>query len=163
MAAAAPAGHEREGAADRQDEAEARPAVEGTVGRPGGLAGGRAARHRARKRRGTVAPSRDVLRPRYTRAAWKVPAPLQLELLVSRALERQAMQGRDAEPLDGVAVLGRRVADVLGEAPAGVQAVGAVHEAVARDLGDDRRRGDRRALGVAVDDRALRPLELLAE
>ena len=53
-----------------------------------------------------------------------------------------------------VAVLGRRVADVGGEVPAGVQRVGAVHEPVARDLRDDRGGGDRGARRVAVDDRA---------
>ena len=55
---------------------------------------------------------------------------------------------------DRRAVLGRRVADVLGEPPARVALVGAVHVAVARDLGDDRGGGDRRAGRVAVDDRA---------
>ena len=39
--------------------------------------------------------------------------------------------------------------------PSPVQRVGAVHEAVARDLRDDRGGGDRRAGRVAVDDRAL--------
>ena len=38
--------------------------------------------------------------------------------------------------------------------------VGVAHVAVARDLGDDRRRRDRGAGGVAVDDRPLGPLEL---
>jgi hypothetical protein len=38
--------------------------------------------------------------------------------------------------------------------------VGAVHEAVARDLGDDRCGGDRGARGVAVDDRPLLVAEL---
>ena len=55
---------------------------------------------------------------------------------------------------------GRRVADVLGEAPPWVLYVGEVHEAVARDLRDDRGGGDRRAGGIAVDDRTLRVLEL---
>src|SRR3954471_14648784 len=140
-----------------------------------GAASASAARARAggaRMRRGMVAPSPGgaMLRPGYTRRRRGVPArerapppPLELELLVRRALEREAVQRRDAEALDGVAVLGRRVADVVGEAPARMQAVGAVHEAVARDLGDDRGGGDGRALGVSVDDRAQRPLELLAE
>ena len=38
--------------------------------------------------------------------------------------------------------------------------VGMAHIAVARDLGDDRRGRNRRAGGIAIDDRALRPLEL---
>ena len=56
-------------------------------------------------------------------------------------------------------MLGRGVANVLCEAPARMQSVRVTHVAVARDLGDDRRRRDRRAGGVAVDDRALRALE----
>ena len=52
-------------------------------------------------------------------------------------------------------MLGRRVADVGGELPAGVQRVGAAHVAVAGDLGDDRRGGDRGRGRVALDDRAL--------
>ena len=78
---------------------------------------------------------------------------LERELLVGRRLERQPVQRRDALALDRLAVLGRRVADVRGELPARVQRVGAVHEAVARDLGDDRGGGDRGARRVAVDDR----------
>jgi hypothetical protein len=82
-------------------------------------------------------------------------AALQRELLVGHALERQAVQRRDAEALDRVAVLRGRVAHVRGELPAGVHGVGAVHEPVARDLRDDRRGRDGGAGGVAVDDRAL--------
>ena len=43
---------------------------------------------------------------------------LEGELLVGRRLERQPVQRRDAEALDRLAVLGGRVADVLGELPA---------------------------------------------
>ena len=43
---------------------------------------------------------------------------------------------------------------MVGELPARVPLVGAVHEAIARDLGDDRRRGDRRARRVTTDDGA---------
>src|SRR5436853_434696 len=68
------------------------------------------------------------------------------------------MQRRDALAKNRVAVLGRRVADVLREAPAGMLAVGVAHVAIARDLRDDRRRSDRGARRVAVDDRAVRPL-----
>ena len=50
----------------------------------------------------------------------------------------------------------RDVPDVRGEAVAGVERVGHVHVAVARHLRDDRGRRDRRALRVAVDDRAVR-------
>src|SRR5919201_845950 len=82
---------------------------------------------------------------------------LQGELLVGHALERQPVQRRDAQTLDGVAVLGRRVADVGAELPAGVPGVGAVHEPIAADLGDDRGGGDGRARCVAVDDRAWPP------
>ena len=65
------------------------------------------------------------------------------------------MQRRDAEPLDRAAVLGRRVADVLGELPPRMGGVGPAHVPVAGLLGDHRRRGDRGALGVAVDHGAL--------
>ena len=54
---------------------------------------------------------------------------------------------------------GRRVADVLGKAPARMQRVGVVHVAVARHLGHDRRGRDRGAGGIAVHDRALGSLE----
>ena len=81
---------------------------------------------------------------------------LEGELLVGERLEAQPVQRRDAEALDRLAVLGGRVADVGVEAPARVLVVGAAHVAVARDLGDDRRRGDRGALRVAVDDRLQR-------
>jgi len=80
---------------------------------------------------------------------------LQRQLLVRHALEGQPVQRGDTEPLDGVPVLGRRVADVRGELPPGMHGVGAMHEAITRDLRDDRGRGDGRARGVAVDDRAL--------
>ena len=85
---------------------------------------------------------------------------LQGELLVGRALERQPMQRRDAQALDRVAMLGRRVADVGAELPARVERVGPVHEAVAGDLGDDRGRGDGGTRRVAVDDRPLLVSEL---
>ena len=49
---------------------------------------------------------------------------------------------------------------MLGEAPARVLLVGAAHVAVAGHLRDDRRRGDRGAGRVAVDDRPLGTLEL---
>ena len=80
-------------------------------------------------------------------------AAVERELLVGDRLERQPVQRRDAEPLDRRAVLGRRVADVGGELPAGMARVGAAHVAVARDLGDDRGGGDRGARGVAADRR----------
>src|SRR5207302_5182946 len=71
-----------------------------------------------------------------------------------------AVQRRDALAQDRVAVFGRGVADVFREAPTGVLQVGVAHVAVARDLGDDRRGGDRRAGRVAVHDRALRTTEV---
>ena len=72
------------------------------------------------------------------------------------------MQRRHALALDGVAVLGRRVPHVRGELPARMQRIGAVHEAIAGDLGDDRGRRDRRRRGIAVDDRALRMADVPA-
>ena len=77
------------------------------------------------------------------------------ELLIGDRLKRQPVQRRHAEPLDRLAVLGRRVADVLGELPARMARVGAAHVAVARLLGDHRGGRDRGALGVAADHRAL--------
>src|SRR5919197_2076837 len=64
------------------------------------------------------------------------------QLLVGHALERQPVQRRDAQTLDGVAVLGRGVADMGAELPAGVQRLGSVHEAVPADLRNDRGGGD---------------------
>ena len=51
-------------------------------------------------------------------------ATLERELLVGHALEREPVQRRDALALDRIAVLGRRVADVRRELPAGMQRVG---------------------------------------
>src|SRR5436190_1928266 len=65
------------------------------------------------------------------------------------------MQRRDAPCHDRRAVLRRGVAHVRGELPPGVQRVGAVHVAIARDLGDDRGGGDGRAAGVSADHRPL--------
>src|SRR5512132_2479395 len=48
------------------------------------------------------------------------------------------------------------VADVAGEAVARVQRVEPAHHAISYDLRHDRRRCDRRALGIAVDDRPVR-------
>src|SRR4051812_25265592 len=90
-------------------------------------------------------------------------SPLQRELLVGQRLEAHPVQRRDAEALDGLAVLGRGVADVARELPAGVQRVGPAHEPVAGDLGDDRGCGYRGALRVAVDDGPQRPREVLTE
>lgn len=65
------------------------------------------------------------------------------------------MEWRDAQPLDRVAMLGSCIADVLRELPAGMRCVGASHVAIAGLLGDHRRRGDRRALGIPADHRSL--------
>ena len=81
--------------------------------------------------------------------------PLERELLVGDRRERQPVERRDAVRGDRRAVLGRRVADVRGEVPARVAVGGAAHVAVARDLGEDRGRRDRRAAGVAADHGAL--------
>ena len=56
---------------------------------------------------------------------------------------------------DGGGVAGRDVADVAREPVARIERVQPAHDAVARHLGDDRGGGDRGALGVAVDDRAM--------
>jgi DNA invertase Pin-like site-specific DNA recombinase len=86
--------------------------------------------------------------------------PSERQLLVGERLEGHAMKGRDALPEDRLAMLRRGVADMIGEAPARVQLIRVAHVAVARDLRDDRGRRDRGARGVAVDDCALRTLEL---
>jgi hypothetical protein len=65
------------------------------------------------------------------------------------------VQRRDAVAFDRRPVLGGGVADVGGELPPGVTRLHPLHEAVARDLGDHRRRGDRGAHRVAAHDRAL--------
>src|SRR5579872_4168152 len=52
-------------------------------------------------------------------------------------------------------MLGRGIADMLGELPSGVHRVGATHVAIARLLGDDRGGGDGCALRVPADDRQL--------
>ena len=61
--------------------------------------------------------------------------------------------------LDGAGVVGRDVPDVRREPVPRVERVEAAHEAVTRHLGDDRRRGDRGALRVAVDDGGVRRRE----
>ena len=61
------------------------------------------------------------------------------------------MQRRDADSLDCLAMLGGRVADVLLESPAGVLGGGALHVAIAGDLGDHRGGGDRGAGAIAFD------------
>ena len=65
------------------------------------------------------------------------------------------MQRRDAEATDRLAVLGGRVAHVLGELPSGMRRVGPVHVAVTRLLGQHGGGRDRRALRVAADDRPV--------
>src|SRR5919198_6261191 len=80
---------------------------------------------------------------------------LQRKLLVRGALEREPVQRRDANALDRIAVLRGRVADVGAEVPTRMERVGAVHEPVAGDLGDDRRGGDGGARRVAINDRPL--------
>jgi hypothetical protein len=65
------------------------------------------------------------------------------------------MEWRHAVPGDRRPMLGRRVTDVRRELPGWVQRVGTAHEAIAGDLGDDRRCRDRGARGIPVDDRPL--------
>ena len=65
------------------------------------------------------------------------------------------MQRRQPESSDRLAMLGRRVPDVLGELEARVVGVGTPHVAVARLLGQHRCGCDRRAAGIAADDRSL--------
>jgi hypothetical protein len=81
------------------------------------------------------------------------------QLLVRDRRERQAVERRDPVCGDRRAVLRRRVADVALELPASMDLGGTAHVAVARDLREDRSARDRRALGVAVDDRLLLVLE----
>ena len=76
--------------------------------------------------------------------------------MIAARLERAAMDLGRADAADDRAVRRRDVADVRVEAVGRIERVGGVHVAVARHLGDDRRGRDRRALLVAVDDRAVR-------
>ena len=57
---------------------------------------------------------------------------------------------------DGGGVAGRDVADVAREPVARIERVEPAHDAIPRHLRDDRGSGDRGALRVAVDDRAMR-------
>lgn len=66
------------------------------------------------------------------------------------------MQGRDADALDRLAVLGGGVADVLLETPTRVPFGSSPHVAVAGDLGDHRGGGNRGAGAVALDHGAVR-------
>jgi len=66
------------------------------------------------------------------------------------------VQRRDPDPLDRLAMLRGRVADVLLEAPSRMLECGAVHVAVAGHLRQDRSGGDRGAGAVAFDHRAMR-------
>ena len=79
----------------------------------------------------------------------------QLELRVRDRLERAPVKVGRAVLDDRRAVLGRGVADVAGESELRVGAVDAAHVAIAGHLRDHRRRGDRSARRVAVDDGAV--------
>ena len=84
---------------------------------------------------------------RYGRRHTVHHSPLKRQLRVSDRLKRPPVQRTRPQGDDRVAVLGRRVARVQREAEARVVAVAALHEAVARDLCDHRRSGDRGASG----------------
>jgi hypothetical protein len=63
------------------------------------------------------------------------------------------MMAGDAESADRLAVLLRRVSDIGLPAIAGIARRQTAHDPIARDLGDDRGRGDREAERVAFDNR----------
>src|SRR5206468_1635552 len=65
-------------------------------------------------------------------------------------LERAAVMRRDAEPADAGEMLGGRIPDIGSPAVTGVALGEAVHDSVARHLGDDRGGSDREAQGVAL-------------
>src|ERR1700724_3306971 len=69
------------------------------------------------------------------------------------------MYRRRAELLDDTHVTRSAVALVPGEAVAGVKTIEIVHQAVARDLGDDRGRRDAEAFAIAADNPGLRKLQ----
>jgi hypothetical protein len=73
-------------------------------------------------------PSKERLhsrtRPLDARGSEKLGRGGEVQLLVGQALEREAVQRAHALGQDGGAVLGRGVADVGGELPAGVQGIG---------------------------------------
>ena len=70
------------------------------------------------------------------------------------------MKRRDPDPLNRIAVLGGRVADVSGELPARMRRIRPAHIAVPGLLCDHGRCGDRGALRVSADHRPLLVPEL---
>ena len=66
------------------------------------------------------------------------------------------MEARGSEDTNRTRVRGRDVADVRDEAVARIERVEASHHAIPDDLRHDRRRGDRRASRVTVDERSMR-------
>src|SRR3954462_3041537 len=79
----------------------------------------------------------------------------EIELRIGDRLERPPVKRRWAEGPDCASVVGRDVADVLLESEPWVPRGNPAHEPVARDLRDDRRRGDRGARAVAPDHGAV--------
>src|ERR1700693_5640629 len=73
--------------------------------------------------------------------------------------KRTAMNRRGPELLDDAHMARRTVALVVGEAVAGIESIKFVHQAVARDLGDNRCGRDAEALSITADDFGLRQLE----
>src|SRR5579884_3146021 len=104
----------------------------------------------------TFVASTRYPRRRYHQAARRSAAFLAVAGLVAARLERAAVDRRRPPPPDDRGVRRGDVADVRAEAVARVDRVRRPHVAVARHLRDDRGGGDRGALLVAVDDRAVR-------
>ena len=77
----------------------------------------------------------------------------------ARAANERRCCGHGPCASTALGVRGRDVADVGREPVTGVERVEPAHEPVARHLGDDRGRGDRRALRVPVDDGGVRRRE----
>jgi hypothetical protein len=72
--------------------------------------------------------------------------------------EASPMERRRSELAQGAAMVGRRIAAIRLPSIAGIRPRMLGHHPVAGDLGDDRGRGDRAALGVPVDDGFRRAL-----
>src|SRR3989449_5555031 len=91
-------------------------------------------------------------RRRHTRCSRDWSSDVCSSDLLRHRLEAVAVVPRRTEPVNRVQVLGRRVALVRFPEIAGVGGGQPVHEVIAQDLGDDGRRRDRVAAGIAIHD-----------
>lgn len=71
------------------------------------------------------------------------------------AAKREAVERARAKPRERLLMRARAIADVPGEAVAGIEPIVFSHEAIARDLGQDRSGGDGDRELISPDDRPL--------